>query len=110
MTTTFLPKQSIISNISKANPAVVTTSTAHQLPDDFFIRIFIPLFASGDFGIEGINLKIFQVTVLTSTTFSIPFNSSKQTAFLDSSTFQDAQVIPIGEEADTFEGSFRQTQ
>lgn len=59
-----------ISSITKANPAVVTTSAAHGLSSDNFVEISG---ATGDWaGINGTQ----KITVLSTTTFSIPVDTS----------------------------------
>lgn len=54
-----------ISGISKANPGVVTTATAHNLTTG------VTVFLSGIGGMTQLNNRAFVVTVLTSTTFSL---------------------------------------
>lgn len=65
-----------ISNVTKANPGVVTTSTAHNLVDGDSIQI------QDITGMTEINDKIFTVNVLTSTTFELNGeNTSGYTAY-----------------------------
>lgn len=69
-------------SISKANPAVVTTTTAHGLTSGDVV-VFEGLFQTSTTGMPQINGIPFTVTVLSPTTFSIPWNTnqSNYTAF-----------------------------
>jgi len=69
-------------SISKANPAVVTTTTAHNLVSGNVV-IFQNLSETSTTGMQQIAGIPFVVTVLSATTFSIPFNTNQSnfTAF-----------------------------
>ena len=69
-------------SISTANPAVVTTTTAHGLSSGQVV-IFQDLYQTSGTGMPQIAGIPFTVTVLSSTTFSIPWNTSQSnyTAF-----------------------------
>lgn len=73
-------------SISKANPAVVTTTSAHGLTSGDVV-IFEGLFQTSTTGMPQINGIPFTVTVINSTSFSIPWNTNQTnyTAF-DSAT------------------------
>ena len=64
---TFTPVRTIVSGITNANPAVVTTSSSHQLTSGMVVRLNIPK----AYGMTEINRKLFVVTVLSDTTFSL---------------------------------------
>jgi hypothetical protein len=66
-------------SISKANPAVVTTTTAHGLTSGDVV-IFSNLAQTSTTGMQLIAGIPFTVTVLSTTTFSIPWNTN-QTAY-----------------------------
>lgn len=74
-------------SISKANPAVVTTTTAHGLVSGNVV-IFQNLYQTASTGMAQIAGIPFVITVLSSTTFSIPWNTnqSNYTAFSSSSS------------------------
>lgn len=69
-------------SISKANPGVVTTTTAHNLVTGNWV-IFANLAQTAATGMQQIAGMPFMVTVLSPTTFSIPWNTnqSNYTAF-----------------------------
>jgi len=93
----FQPKRRIITSITQANPGVVTTSTEHGYSSLDIERLYIP---SG-FGMTQANLLQVQITVLTSTTFSIGVDTTAFTAFAfptsASVPFTFAQSVPVGE-------------
>lgn len=65
-----------VSSITKANPAVVTTSTNHNLKSGDVV-IFEGLFESATTGMPQINGIPFTVTVTGATTFTIPWNTNQ---------------------------------
>lgn len=65
-----------ISGITKANPAVVTTTAAHGLKSGDVV-VFQGLFQSSTTGMPQINGIPFTVTVTGSTTFTIPWNTNQ---------------------------------
>lgn len=88
----------IITAITNSNPAVVTTSFAHQYKSGTIIRIDVP---PAD-GMPQIDQMFGPITVLSPTTFSIPIDSTNFTAFSipvspPSSINTCAQAVPIGE-------------
>jgi hypothetical protein len=76
-------------SISKANPAVVTTTTAHGLKSGDVV-IFQDLYQTSTTGMSQIDGIPFTVTVINSTSFSIPWNTNQTqyTAF-DTATSTD---------------------
>lgn len=65
-----------ISGITKANPAVVTTTSAHGYNSGDVV-VFQGLFQSATTGMPQINGVPFTVTVTGSTTFTIPWNTNQ---------------------------------
>lgn len=65
-----------ISGITKASPAVVTTTTNHGLASGDVV-VFSGLFQSSTTGMPQINGVPFTVTVTGSTTFTIPWNTNQ---------------------------------
>lgn len=65
-----------ISGITKANPAIVTTTTSHGYASGDVV-IFQGLFQSATTGMPQIAGIPFTVTVLSATTFSIPWNTNQ---------------------------------
>jgi len=66
----------VVSDITKANPASVTTTTAHGLKSGDVV-ILEGLFESTTTGMPQINGIPFTVTVTGATTFTIPWNTSQ---------------------------------
>lgn len=65
-----------ISGITKASPAVVTTTAAHNLKSGDVVQ-FQGLFQSSTTGMPQINGLSFTVTVTGATTFTIPWNTNQ---------------------------------
>jgi hypothetical protein len=86
----FQPAMRIVTAITNANPAVVTTSFAHQYISGTQVRLYIPQI-DGMPQIAGI---VYPLTVISPTTFSLPVDSTKFQAFTNNAY---AQVIPVGE-------------
>jgi hypothetical protein len=86
----FQPAMRIITAISQSNPAIITTSFAHQYDNGIIVRLDIPL-KNGMQSIAGITYPIL-VTGLT--TFSVPVDSTNFQAFTNNAC---AQVVPVGE-------------
>jgi len=97
---TYTPSNISISNITKANPAVVTTSTDHNLTTGQTVRLLVPVVH----GMVELNNTLNQITNLSTTTFSInspipPFtniDSTSFTTFVNTTSGTPAQVIPVG--------------
>ncbi len=96
----FFPKQRIVTNITQANPAVVTTSVPHLYQPGLSVRIVIPYPKS----MPQINGFLGFITILSPTTFSMPIDSTNFTAFaLDvnqpptMTPKQNAQSVPVSE-------------
>jgi hypothetical protein len=93
----FTPQARVIANITNANPAVVTTSDPHGYLSLLLIRFFLP--APTYFGMQALNSHVYQITVLSPTTFSVPVDTSKLDAFTTSGTEQVPQTTPTAENA-----------
>jgi len=104
---TFQPAMRIISGITNAFPAVVTTSFAHQFSDGLIVRLVFPL----NFGMEQAHKMKGEVTVLSATTFSVPIDTTLFTPFVVPGTFpfsyQSAHVVPVAEENSSIEQATR---
>lgn len=93
----WLPQAKVISSITQANPAVITTTTNHGYSTGFSVRVVFPFPYAYLFGMIEINEQIGQITVLSPTTFSISINTLKYDPFTVGTTLQNAQVIPVGQ-------------
>lgn len=96
----YLPQLLVVTAITNANPAVVTTNINHNFLTGTVIRLWIPLEA----GMQQLAPQHLQweITVLSPTTFSIPVDSTNYDPFVApaGAKQQCAQVFPVGE--DTF--------
>ena len=94
----YQPAMRVIANITNASPAVVTTTINHQYLTGTIVRLIVPK----GFGMVQANQLVGTILVLTPTTFAIDINTTNFDAFTLPSSFppgyNDAQVIPIGEE------------
>lgn len=77
----WLPQANTVTSITRANPAVVTTGTAHGYSTGFNVRIFFPFTIVDSFGMEQINGQEATIAVLSPTTFSISVDTSNFDSF-----------------------------
>lgn len=91
----FVPNRQIIDSITNANPGVVTTTQDHGYLTGLFVRLTFPV----SFGMPNVNNQVFEITVLSSNTFSIPVNTTNFAPFAIINSLQSPQVIPVAEEA-----------
>lgn len=98
-----------ILSISQANPAVIVTTFDginpgdHQYSSGLIVRVLVP----AGFGMQipsGIN-DTYEITVLSSSSFSIPLNTTNFDAFVIPAVnpghfYTPAQVVPVGENND----------
>jgi len=86
----------LISAITQANPAVVTTTFAHQYVDGNVVRLDVPSAC----GMIQINQMTGTITVVDTTSFSIDIDSTQFASFVIPSFEQHvnsaAQVVPVG--------------
>ena len=105
----FQPAMRIVTNITNAVAAVVTTSFDHLYLNETIIRIDIPL----GYGMQQINQRFGSIIVLSPTTFSIDIDSTFFDTFSIATTYpenaQSAVCVAIGEENDTLLASVRNT-
>lgn len=93
----WVPPAIYVTNITQANPGVVTTSVPHGYATGDIYRLHVP----DAFGmVEANNLQV-TITVLTATTFSIGVDTTAFTAFAFPASagvpFTFADVVPVGE-------------
>jgi hypothetical protein len=96
----YQPAMRIIQAISKSNPAVITTTFAHQYTSGIIVRLDIPL-SNGMQQIAGVT---YPITVTGLTTFTVPIDSTSFVTFVDTNC---ASVIPIGETNDMLTNATR---
>jgi hypothetical protein len=90
----FEPKRRLISSVTNAANAVVTTTEDHEYTDGMIVRVFVPL----AYGMTLYDQT--EITVTASNAFSTNINTSAQSAFVEptfseGNGFTQAQVIPI---------------
>lgn len=85
-----------VSTITKANPAVVTTSSAHGLKSGDVV-VFDNLYQTATTGMQQIAGVHFTVTVTGATTFTIPWNTnqSNYTAYDTATSTEDGFVMQV---------------
>lgn len=98
---TFIPQRYLVNAITNANPAVVTTSSTNTLTTGQVVRINIP----PSYGMQEISHKLFSITVLNNTTFSLQYrqvpeyvnvDTTNFTAFVNVGTGTPAEVLSVG--------------
>lgn len=98
---TYQPAMRVIASITKAFPAVITTTFAHQYETGMIARLNVPL----GFGMVQVNQLYGPITVTNPTTFTMAINTTTFDAFATPADFpfsqQYAQVTIIGEVNET---------
>jgi len=103
----YMPAMREIAAITNAFPAVVTTTFDHGYISGSICRLYIPLY----FGMQQANRLKGSIIVLSPTTFSISVDTTLMDPFSipplqPGSIWTPAQIVPIGEDTDTFDSSF----
>ena len=105
---TWTPVSRIITNITQANPGVVTTSQPHGFLNGLYVRI--DMFPKPSlYGMTQVNNQIYLITVIDTTNFSIDVNTTGFDTFIAGTNPQSPQVIPVGEVATTLQNLERNT-
>lgn len=103
----FQPAMRIISNITNAYPATVTTTFNHNYITGMIVRLMIPQ----GYGMIQANQMYSNITVVDATTFTINLDTNLFSAFITPMTSpEDAQYpqsIPFGEVNSTLMASYR---
>ena len=91
----FQPAMRIVTNITQANPAVVTTNIPHNFLNGEIVRLYVPY----DFGMVQADYLFAPITVLSATTFSIAIDTTLFYPYNNPGTnlSQTSMAIPIGE-------------
>lgn len=93
----YKPAMRIVTNITKAFPASVTTSFAHGYISGTIVRLDVPV----GFGMTQVNQKFGAIIVTSPTTFNIDIDTTQFDTFAAPANWpynqQLAQSIPIGE-------------
>lgn len=102
----FVPNRQQVSAITNANPAVVTTTQNHGYLTGLFVRFYFPV----NFGMNQLNGNVYEIAVLSPTTFALNVDSTNFDVFSNTSTTQVPEVIPVGEEADSLKQAVKNNQ
>lgn len=90
----FQPAMRIITAITNAEFALVTTSFANSFVSGTIVRFDIPV----GFGMQQLNQQTAPITVVNSTQFTVPINTTFYDTFaVPGGNEQYAQVIPMAE-------------
>lgn len=93
----YKPAMRVISAITNANPASITTTQDHLYISGNIVRIDVPL----GFGMQQINQQFGEITVTGDTTFTIDIDTTHYDAFAAAPDYpenrQVAQVVPFAE-------------
>ena len=96
---TYMPAMRIITAITQAEEAVITTSFAHGYVNGTIVRLYIP----DGFGMWNINGLVFTILIVDNTSFRISIDTRYFDPFIvPVGTQQRAQVIPIGSEGQNY--------
>ncbi len=95
----FIPSRVAISNITQANPAVVTTSTNHNMTTGQVVRVNVPK----SYGMVELNHLALSITVLSNVTFSLQYEQWTNPPVNVNTTGYTAFTIPSGNQAFTAE-------
>src|SRR5271170_5570285 len=100
----WVPPAIVITNITQANPGVVTTSVPNGYATNDIYRLILPQIAglaTAAWGMSQLNEVQVTITVLTPTTFSVGIDTTAFTAFnfppSGNVPFSFPEVIPVGE-------------
>ena len=99
---TWAPTSQTITDITRANPGVVTTAQSHGFLPGLYVRIDMNPTPSL-FGMTQVNNQIYLITPLASNTFSIDADTTNFDTFIAVTNPQSPQAIPVGETALTLE-------
>lgn len=80
---TFTPTRVSISNITQANPGVVTTSPNHNMTTGQIVRMHVPQ----TYGMIELNQKLVSITVLSANTFSMQYSQVTPPINVDTTNF-----------------------
>lgn len=104
---TYKPSMRVISAITNANPAAVTTTFDHGYISGTICRLIIPK----GYGILEANELFGEITVTGTDTFTIDIDTSTFGTYTTPASFPDsyqyAQVVPIGEINSTLAAAVR---
>jgi len=99
-----IPAARGIASITNAFPALVTTSLDHGYLTGAIVRLYIPYYC----GMEQANRLKASIEVTGATTFLIDIDTTKFDAYVaPPANLTPAQVVPVGEETETFDSAFR---
>ena len=100
----FQPALRFIANITRSNPAVVTTTIAHLYNTGLIARLYIPQ----DFVMYQADQQFAAITVLNDTQFAIALDTQTYDAFVNpgNNLARAAMVVPIGQIPQKIDSAF----
>ncbi len=94
----------VISAITNAFPALVTTTIDHGYSDGFIVRLIVP----AEYGMDKANQLFGSIMVTSSTQFEIDIDTSLFDVFVvPLSPEQQAQAVPFAEDNDILTGAIK---
>lgn len=105
---TWAPSSQIITDITNANPGVVTTAQPHGFLDGLYVRIDMQP-KPALYGMTQVNGQIYLISVLSPITFSLNSDTSNFDSFIALTHPQSPQAIPVGEVAFTLTSAEKNT-
>ena len=105
--TLYVPARKVVTAITNANPAIVTTSIAHDYVSGVIVRMNIPESTSlEDYGMPQINQQFAPIQVIDSTNFYIDIDTRLyEPLHIPMNQQQYPQCIAIGELNDHLDGA-----
>ena len=92
----YQPAMRLVTDISKAENAVITTSFDHDYVTGLIVRLYVP----NNYGMFQIDKKVGEITVLSPTTFSIDISTTDYDSFLVPASppyyHKTACCVPVG--------------
>ena len=100
----FKPAMRIITDITTSYPAAVTTSFNHGYSSGIIVRLVVPL----GFGMQEVNDKFGEITVISPNSFDIDLDTSRFNPFsVPLNNKQYAQSIPFAEDNSTIYSAYQ---
>ena len=93
----FTPYSNVVVSISNNNPANVVTMGPHSYDDGLLVRLNVPK----NCGMQQINGLQAEIAITAPDSFDFLVDASNFDLFAYTSADQEAQVIPVGEQADS---------
>ena len=97
----YQPAMRVITNITQGKPCIITTSFANDYLSTDVVTLYIPR----AFGMNELNEMTGQITIIDTTNFYFPADTTLLGPFTDPNNGQFAQVVPSAENVNTVYGA-----